>query len=48
MVQAPIARIGNVLARHGVPQRRSPHWIDDADARQIARVNEAILALRVR
>ena len=47
-MQAPIARIGNVLARHGVPQRRSPSWIEDAKAQQIARINEAIVALRVR
>ena len=47
-MQAPIARIGNVLARHGVHQGRSPSWIEDAKAQQIARVNEAILALRVR
>ena len=47
-MQAPIARIGNVLARHGVPQGRSPSWIEDAKARQIANMNEAILTLRVR
>ncbi|MCP3998202.1 MAG: hypothetical protein GY722_24540 [bacterium] len=47
-MQAPIARISNVLARHGIAQPRSPRWVDDADARQIARVNEAVAALRVR
>lgn len=47
-MQAPIARISNVLARHGIAQRRSPRWVDDADARQIARVSEAVNALRVR
>ena len=47
-MQAPIARIGNVLARHGFPQGRSPSWMEDAKARQIAHINEAILALRVR
>lgn len=45
---APLARISNVLARHGVAQRRSPRWVEDADARQIANVNEALIAIRIR
>ncbi|MDJ0662984.1 MAG: hypothetical protein QNJ75_00395 [Acidimicrobiia bacterium] len=47
-MQAPTTRISNVLARHGIAQRRSPRWVNDADARQIARVNEVVNALRVR
>ncbi len=47
-MQAPIARISNVLARHGFAPRRNPRWVEDADARQIARVNEAVAAFRVR
>ncbi len=43
---APIARISNVLARHGVDLGRNPRWIENADAEQIARVNEAMTALR--
>lgn len=45
-VYAPIARISNVLARHGVDLGRNPRWIENADAEQIARVNEAMTALR--
>ena len=47
-MQAPIARISNVLARYGVDLGRKPNWVDDADARQIARVNEAVTAIRIR
>ncbi|MDJ0952351.1 MAG: hypothetical protein QNJ81_01605 [Acidimicrobiia bacterium] len=47
-MQAPIARISNVLARYGVDPGLRPHWVENADARQIARVNEAAAALRVR
>ena len=36
----------NVLARHGVAIGRNPRWIEDANAEQIARVNEAVAALR--
>jgi hypothetical protein len=45
-VYAPIARISNVLARHGVAIGRNPRWIEDANAQQIARVSEAVAALR--
>jgi hypothetical protein len=45
-VYAPIARISNVLARHGVEIGRNPRWIEDADAEHIARVNDAVVALR--
>ena len=47
-MHTPIARISNVLARHGIAQPRNPRWVEDADARQIARVSEAVAALRVR
>jgi hypothetical protein len=47
-VQTPIARISNVLARHGVDLGRNPRWVEDADARHIARMNEAVAAIRVR
>ncbi len=47
-MQAPIARISNVLARYGVDPGRKPNWIEDANGRQIARVNEAVAAIRIR
>jgi hypothetical protein len=47
-VYTPVKRISRVLARHGYDQGRSPSWIKDADARQIASVNEAIAALRLK
>jgi hypothetical protein len=47
-VKAPIARISNVLARHGVDPGRKPRWVEDADARQIARMNEAVAAIRMK
>ena len=45
---APIKRISRVLARNGYDQGRSPNWIEDADARQIASISEAIAALRLK
>lgn len=45
-MQAPIARISNVLARYGVEIGRNPRWVEDANAQQIARVNEAVAAIR--
>jgi hypothetical protein len=45
-VQAPLRRVSNVLARHGVAIRRNPRWIEDASAGQIARMHEAIVAIR--
>jgi hypothetical protein len=47
-VHTPIARISNVLARYGVDPGRKPRWIEDADARHLARMNEAVAAIRVR
>ncbi|MCP4306059.1 MAG: hypothetical protein GY926_17000 [bacterium] len=43
---APIARISDVLARHGVVIGRNPRWIEEANAQQIARVSQAVAALR--
>lgn len=39
-------RVSDVLARHGIAIRRSPRWIEDASAGQIARMHEAIAAIR--
>jgi hypothetical protein len=47
-VYAPIARISKAIARNGIDISRQPRWINDADAEQIARVNEAVAALRIR
>lgn len=47
-MKAPIARISNVLARHGVHPGRSPRWIEDANGHHIARMNEAVIAIRVK
>lgn len=45
---APIKLVSRVLARNGYDQGRSPVWIEDADARQIANVSEAIATLRLK
>lgn len=45
---APIARISNAIARYGIDIARQPRWINDANAEQIARVNEAAALIRVR
>jgi hypothetical protein len=47
-VYAPIARISNAIARHGIDISRQPRWINNANAEQIARVNEAATVIRVR
>lgn len=47
-MKAPNARISNALERHRVRINRSPRWVEDADARQLARMNEAVAAIRVR
>ncbi len=47
-VYAPIAKISRVLARHGVDPGRSPRWVENASAHEIARVHEAVVALRVK
>ena len=44
---APIARI-SAIARNGMDISRGPRWIKDADARQIARVNEAVAVIRIK
>jgi hypothetical protein len=48
MVYAPIARISNAIARYGIDISRQPRWINDANAEQIARINEAAAAIQIR
>ncbi len=45
---APIARISNAIARHGIDISRQARWINDANAEQIARVNEAAAVIRIK
>ena len=45
---APIARISSAIARSGIDISRQPRWINNANAEQIARVNEAVAVIRVR
>ena len=45
MVYAPIARISNAIARYGIDISRQARWINDANAEQIARINEAAAAI---
>jgi hypothetical protein len=48
MVKAPNNRISNAIVRHSIDPGRKPRWVEDASARQIARMNEAVAAIRVR
>ena len=45
---APIARISKAIARNGIDISRQPRWINNANAEQIARVNDAAAVIRIR
>ncbi len=48
MQHTPINRIRRILELAGVHQRRSPRWIEEAQAGQIAQLDEARRALNVK
>ena len=48
MQHTPVNRIQRVLALAGVAIRRSPRWVEEANASQIARLDASRIALRIK
>ncbi len=48
MQHTPVNRIQRVLALAGVVTRRSPRWVEEANASQIGRLDESRNVLRVK
>ncbi len=48
MQHMPVAKILRALELAGVHRRRSPRWVDEAEASHIARMDEARSRLNVR